>query len=178
VSSLVASSLFGDGAAAVVAVGAHRAERDKQVRASGPEIVDSRSRLYPETLSIMGWNVSSAGLQPVLSPELPTLIERHLADDVSGFLGAHGLTKDDIVAWVSHPGGPKVITSITESLELAPEALELTWRSLGEIGNLSSASVLHILRDTIVKPPPSGSPGVMLALGPGFSTELVLLRWH
>jgi alkylresorcinol/alkylpyrone synthase len=79
---------------------------------------------------------------------------------------------------VSHPGGPKVIDAIAKSLELPSEALELTWRSLGEIANLSSASVLHILRDTIAKPPPSGSPGLMLAMGPGFCSELVLLRWH
>lgn len=178
VSGLVGSALFGDGAAAVVAVGDRRAEQDKQVRATGPEVLDSRSRLYPESLDVMGWNVSSAGLQPVLSPELPALIERYLAGDVNGFLATHGMTKDDIGAWVGHPGGPKVINAITKSLELPPEALELTWRSLGEIANLSSASVLHILRDTIAKPPPSGSPGLMLAMGPGFSSELVLLRWR
>jgi alkylresorcinol/alkylpyrone synthase len=88
------------------------------------------------------------------------------------------LSTDDIDAWVCHPGGPKVIDVIGKTLELPPTALELTWRSLGEVANLSSASVLHILRDTIAKPPPSGSPGLMLAMGPGFSSELVLLRWH
>ncbi len=175
VSGLVGSAMFGDGAAAVVAVGERRAE---QVRATGPDILDSHSRLYPESLHIMGWNVSSNGLQLVMSPDLTTFIDRYLADDVNGFLATHGLTKDDIGAWVSHPGGPKVIDAITKALELDPEALELTWRSLGEIANLSSASVLHILRDTIAKPPPSGSPGLMLAIGPGFSSELVLLRWH
>jgi alkylresorcinol/alkylpyrone synthase len=175
VSGLVGSALFGDGAAAVVAVGDRRAE---QVRASGPDILDSRSRLYPDSLQIMGWNVSSSGLQLVLSPDLTTLIDRYLADDVNGFLATHGLTRGAIGAWVSHPGGPKVIDAITSALELGPDALELTWRSLGEIANLSSASVLHILRDTIAKPPPSGSPGLMLAMGPGFCSELVLLRWH
>jgi alkylresorcinol/alkylpyrone synthase len=79
---------------------------------------------------------------------------------------------------VTHPGGPKVIDTIGTTLELPADAQELTWRSLGEIANLSSASVLHILRDTIAKPPPSGSPGVLLATGPGFGSELVLLRWH
>ena len=175
VSGLVGSALFGDGAAAVVAVGERRAER---VRAGGPDVLDSRSRLYPESLHIMGWNVSSAGLQLVMSPELTTLIDRYLARDVNEFLATHGLTKDDVGAWVGHPGGPKVIDAIARTLELRPEALELTWRSLGEVANLSSASVLHILRDTIAKPPPSGSPGLMLATGPGFCSELVLLRWH
>jgi len=114
----------------------------------------------------------------VMSPELTSVIERHLADDVNRFLAAHGLSKDDVGAWIAHPGGPKVIDAITASLGLPAEALELTWRSLGEIGNLSSASVLHVLRDTLAKPPPSGSPGLMIAMGPGFCSELVLLRWH
>lgn len=175
VSSLVGTALFGDGAAAVVAVGDRRAE---QVRTGGPVIVDSRSRMYPDSLHIMGWDVSADGLQLRLSPDLPNLIHQYLPDDVSEFLADHQLTKDDIGAWVSHPGGPKVINAITNSLGLPPEALELTWRSLGEIGNLSSASVLHILRDTIEKRPPSGSPGLMLAMGPGFCAELVLLRWQ
>lgn len=175
VSGLIGTALFGDGAAAVVAVGDRRAE---QLNAIGPDIVDSRSRMYPESLHIMGWDVSSAGLQLRLSPDLTNLIEQYLADDVDGFLTAHDLTKDDIGAWVSHPGGPKVINAITDTLQLPPEALELTWRSLGDIGNLSSSSVLHILRDTIEKRPPSGSPGLMLAMGPGFCSELVLLRWH
>ncbi|MEE6138570.1 3-oxoacyl-[acyl-carrier-protein] synthase III C-terminal domain-containing protein [Mycobacterium sp. 050128] len=178
VSGLVSTAMFGDGAAAVVAVGDRRAQQDRQLRASGPDIVDSRSRLYPESLHIMAWNVGPAGLQPVFSPELATIIERQLAGDVDRFLGGHSLTRGDIEAWVAHPGGPKVIDAIGKSLELPTEALELTWRSLGEIANLSSASVLHVLRDTIAKPPASGSPGLVVAMGPGFSSELVLLRWH
>ena len=76
------------------------------------------------------------------------------------------------------PRRSKIIEAILKSLELPDEALELTWRSLAEIGNVSSSSVLHILRDTMAKAPASGSPGFMLAMGPGFSAELLLLRWH
>jgi alkylresorcinol/alkylpyrone synthase len=175
VSGLVGMAMFGDGAAAVVAVGDRRAE---QLREVGPDIVDSCSRLYPDSLHITGWDVGTEGLQVRLSPDLPGLLDQYLADDVDGFLTTHGLTKDDIGAWVSHPGGPKVISAVAKALELPPDALELTWRSLSEVANLESASVLHILRDTIAKPPPSGSPGLIIAMGPGFSTELVLLRWR
>lgn len=175
---LVGSALFADGAAAVVAVGARRAEQDTQVRAGGPDILDSRSHLYPDSLRIMGYDVGAAGFELVLSRDVASVVEQYLSEDVTKFLAAHDMTTADIGAWVTHPGGPKIIEVITQSLDLSSEALELTWRSLGEIGNLSSASVLQVLRDTIAKPPPSGSPGLMIAMGPGFCSELVLLRWH
>jgi alkylresorcinol/alkylpyrone synthase len=172
---LVGSALFADGAAAVIAVGDRRAG---EIAAGGPSIVDSRSHLYPDSLRTMGYDVGSGGFELVLSKDVAAVVERYLKTDVTAFLAEHGLTTTDIGAWVSHPGGPKIITAITETLSLPAEALELTWRSLGEIGNLSSASVLHVLRDTMAKPPPGGSPGLMIAMGPGFCSELVLLRWH
>lgn len=173
--TLVGSALFGDGAGAVVAVGERRAE---QIRAGGPAVIDSVSHLYPDSLRTMGWDVGDNGLELVLSPDLPAVVERYMAEDVTTFLARHGLTTADIGAWVSHPGGPKIIEAIVETLALPPDAMELTWRSLSEVGNLSSASVLHVLRDTVSKPPPSGSPGLMLAMGPGFCSELVLLQWR
>jgi alkylresorcinol/alkylpyrone synthase len=172
---MVGSALFADGAGAVVAVGERRAE---QIGAGGPEILDSRSHLYPDSLRTMGYDVGTSGFELVLSKDVAAIVEQYIEDDVTQFLGAHGLTTTDVGAFVSHPGGPKVIEAINAALDLPPEALELTWRSLGEIGNLSSASVLHVLRDTLAKPPPSGSPGLMIAMGPGFCSELVLLRWH
>ena len=172
---LVGSALFADGAGAVVGVGERRAE---QVAAAGPTVLDSRSHLYPDSLRTMGYDVGAGGFELVLSKDVAAVVEQYIEDDVTQFLGAHGLTTADIGAFVSHPGGPKVIEAINAALGLPPEALELTWRSLGEIGNLSSASVLHVLRDTLAKPPPSGSPGLMLAMGPGFCSELVLLHWH
>lgn len=173
--TVVGSSLFGDGAAAVVAVGERRANR---MDPSGPEIVDSRSHLYPNSLRTMGWDVDASGFRLVLSPDVPKVVEQYLGDDVTNFLGTHGLEVADIGGWVSHPGGPKVIEAIVATLGLPDDALELTWRSLAEVGNLSSASVLHVLRDTIAKRPPAGSPGLMMAMGPGFCSELVLLRWR
>jgi alkylresorcinol/alkylpyrone synthase len=173
--SLVGSALFGDGAAAVVAVGERRGLQDGM---TGPDVLATRSRMYPDSLDIMGWDVGASGFRLVLSPDLPDLIERYFADDVTAFLAEHGLTIDDIGSWVSHPGGPKVLEAINAALGLDDAALELSWRSLSEIGNVSSASVLHILRDARDKPPPSGTPGLLMAMGPGFCAELVLLRWH
>ena len=170
----VGSALFGNGAAAVVAVGERRA---REIGAAGPDVIDSRSHLYPDSLRTMGWDVGSSGLQLVLSPDVPEVVSRYLREDVTGFLGVHDLDISDVGTWVSHPGGPKVIDAIVESLDLPDDALELTWRSLADVGNLSSSSVLHVLRDTIAKRPAAG-PGLMMAMGPGFCSELVLLQWH
>lgn len=173
IAGFVGTALFGDGAAAVVAVGERRAER---MGITGPAVLDSRSHLYPGSLRTMGWDVGANGLKLVLSPDVPEVVARYLPDDVARFLGPHGLTKGDIRTWVSHPGGPKVIEAIVSSLGLPDDALELTWRSLADIGNLSSSSVLHVLRDTIAKGPAAG-PGMMMAMGPGFCSELVLMHW-
>ncbi len=175
IAGLVGTALFADGAAAVVFVGERRAEK---LGITGPRIIDSASRLYPDSLRTMGWDVGASGFQLVLSPEVPDMISRYLRADMTGFLGGHDLEIDDIGVWVSHPGGPKVIEAITESLTLPADALELTWRSLAEIGNVSSSSVLHILRDTMDKRPADGSPAVMMAMGPGFCSELVLMQWQ
>jgi alkylresorcinol/alkylpyrone synthase len=173
--NLVASGLFGDGAAAVVAVGASRADlRD----VAGPRVLATRSHLYPGTEGVMGWNIGADGFGIVLTAEVPDLVHRYLGPDIRDLLAEHGLTVPDVGAWVSHPGGPKIIEAIEDELGAGPRALEMTWRSLAEVGNLSSASVLHVLRDTLRdRPPPAGSPGMLMAMGPGFSSELVLLRW-
>jgi alkylresorcinol/alkylpyrone synthase len=173
--TLVGSALFADGAAAVVAVGERRGLREHM---TGPDVLATRSRMYPDSLDIMGWDVGASGFRLVLSADLPDLIETYFAEDVTAFLSEHDLTIDDIGSWVSHPGGPKVLESINAALGLDDDALELSWRSLNEIGNLSSASVLHILRDARAKPPAGGTPGLLMAMGPGFCAELVLLRWH
>jgi alkylresorcinol/alkylpyrone synthase len=109
---------------------------------------------------------------------VPDLVRRYLGADVEQFLDGHHLSVEDVSTWVCHPGGPKVIEAIRDTLGLTDEAVELTWRSLAEVGNLSSSSVLHVLRDTIDKHPPAGTPGVLMAMGPGFCSELVLLEWQ
>lgn len=173
--NLVASGLFGDGAAAVVGVGRERADRDQ---ISGPQVIDTRSHLYPETTRTMGWDVGSTGLKIVLDAQVPSLVRQYVGDDVKSFAGDHGLDVSEIGCWVSHPGGPKVIQAIEEVLALPPDALEMTWLSLAAVGNLSSSSVLHVLNDTWQqRRPAAGTPSMLMAMGPGFCSELVLLRW-
>jgi alkylresorcinol/alkylpyrone synthase len=175
VANFVASGLFGDGAAAVVALGAERAA---EAGLTGPRVVDSRSHLYPDTERAMGWDIGADGFRIVLGSEVPDLVHRYLGNDIRSLLTDHGLTVAEVGAWVSHPGGPKIIEAIQHELGVGPEALDITWRSLAEVGNLSSASVLHVLHDTLRdRPPAPGSPGILMAMGPGFCSELVLLRW-
>jgi alkylresorcinol/alkylpyrone synthase len=126
----------------------------------------------------MGWDISESGFRIVLSADVPLVVRDFLRRDVDAFLAEQGLTRFDISSWVCHPGGPKVLEAMEESLELPKGALDVTWRSLQEVGNLSSTSVLLVLADTIdAHRPPPGSWGMLLAMGPGFCSELVLLRW-
>jgi alkylresorcinol/alkylpyrone synthase len=183
VPNLVASGLFGDGAAAVVAVGERRArdhgEPDLTPEGSAvqPDVLASRSRLYPDTERAMGWDVGSTGLRIVLGAEVPELVETHVGADLEQFLAETGRRRDEIEWWVAHPGGPKVLEALQSALGVDREALAVTWASLADVGNLSSASVLQVLAETLrARPPRPGSYGVMLAMGPGFCSEMVLLQ--
>lgn len=172
VPNLVASGLFGDGASAVVATGG-----DPEGATGGMEVLDSRSRLYPDSERTMGWDIASSGLRIVLDASVPAMVERYLRADVEEFLAGHDLALDDVAWWVCHPGGPKVIEAIEATLGLPRAAVQLTWDSLARIGNLSSSSVLHVLEDTLrERPPAAGSYGIVMAMGPGFCSELVLVR--
>jgi alkylresorcinol/alkylpyrone synthase len=176
--NLVGSGLFGDGAAAVVALGDRRGGDARPAADAGPRITGSRSRLYPDTERLMGWEVGEHGFRIVLAADLVDTVETELAAEVTAFLGEHGLAVADVPSWVCHPGGPKVIETIGRVLGLDADALALTWRSLRRMGNVSSVSVLNVLEETIAaRRPPPGVPGLLMALGPGFSAELVLLRW-
>ncbi|HUP24387.1 MAG TPA: 3-oxoacyl-[acyl-carrier-protein] synthase III C-terminal domain-containing protein [Thermoanaerobaculia bacterium] len=173
--NLVASGLFGDGAAAVAVAGAAVGPTGD---AWGPEVVATRSAFYPDTEHVMGWDISESGFKVVLSADVPDMVVQHLRRDVDAFLAEQGLSLGDVASFVCHPGGPKVLEAMERALELPPDALELTWRSLREVGNLSSTSVLLVLERTMSeRRPPSGSFGLLLAMGPGFCSELVLLRW-
>lgn len=184
--NLIATGLFGDGAAAVVVAGsevdlpAPRAPLAGSASGVLPsaEVVATRSVFYRDTEGVMGWDISERGFGIVLSADVPRMVSDHLRHDVDQFLADHGLVREQIGSWICHPGGPKVLQAMESCLELPDGALDITWKSLEEVGNLSSTSVLLVLRETLAsRPPAPGSHGVLLAMGPGFCSELVLLRF-
>lgn len=175
VANLISSGLFGDGVAAVVCVGEERA---RKMGLKGPSVLSTASSLYPDSLDVMGWDISEAGFKVVLDASVPAMIEQYLAADVDGFLGEHDLARDDVSHWIAHTGGPKILMAISSALGLPAGALDLTWDSLNREGNMSSASVLFVLRDLLAKGTPSaGDHGLLFAMGPGFCSELLLMRW-
>ncbi len=171
VPNLIASGLFGDGSAAVIVAGAER-------KASGPQVLGTRSSFYRGTEEVMGWNVSEEGFKIVLSPEVPQMVRKYLARDVDSFLADHNLQRSDIDSWIMHSGGPKVLEATQEALALPSGALDVSWNSLRRVGNLSSTSVLLVLEEFMNRRrPAAGSYSILAAMGPGFCAELVLLRW-
>ncbi|AKT36466.1 type III polyketide synthase [Chondromyces crocatus] len=178
IQNVIASALFGDGAAALVMEGSARAKRARGDLSRGPRVVDSRAVFYRDTERIMGWDVVDSGFKVVLSAKVPELVRSRARGDVDVFLAQHGLGRSDVRHWVAHTGGPKVLSAMEEALELGPDALARSWSSLRQYGNLSSASVLFVLGDTLdagVAAP--GDWGFMMAMGPGFCAEMVLLQW-
>ncbi len=169
--NLISSGLFGDGAAAVVVTGS-------EMENGGPEILATRSVFYPDTEEVMGWDISEKGFRIVLSAEVPTMVERHLANDVDAFLGDMGLRQQDIGRWILRTGGPRVLEATSAALQLPAGALDVSWECLRKCGNLSSASVLLVLEEVMThRRPEPGTFSLLAATGPGFCSELVLLRW-
>ncbi|MGH7987659.1 MAG: type III polyketide synthase [Candidatus Binataceae bacterium] len=169
--NLISIGLFGDGAVAAIMAGAETAF-------SGPRVVDTRSVFYPGTEEIMGWDISEKGFQVVLSPKLPELIIGRLGDDVDAFLATHELQRRDIGNWIIHPGGPKVLRAVEQALGLRERDLEVSWECLARCGNLSSGSVLMVLEEVLNhRRPVAGTPAMIMAMGPGFCSEMLLVRW-
>jgi len=171
IANLISSGLFGDGCGAVLVAG-------DAYDLPGPEIIGTRSTFYPETEEVMGRDISEKGFRVVLTPEVPEVVSGHLRGDVDSFLDEFGLTRADIGCWVLHTGGPKVLEATQDALEIDRTALSASWDCLRRTGNLSSASVLCVLEEIMSRRRPApGTWSILAAMGPGFCSELVLMRW-
>jgi len=171
IANLIACGLFGDGAACVVLVG----EEHPLASRAQLGITATRSTLFADTERAMGWDIVDSGFRIVLGGHVPELARASLPPVLRDFLAAHGLTPEDVRRWVAHPGGPAVIDALELGLGLNPGALDASRDCLARIGNLSSASVLVILEESMSRDRSTGA-GVLLAMGPGFCAELVLLQ--
>ena len=141
-------------------------------------MVASRSVFFPGTERHMGWDVTDDGMKIVLSGDVPRTARDGLRPHVEAFLAEHGLEIGDVGRWLCHPGGPRVVDAIEGGLGLERGRLDDTRDLLRRVGNVSSASVLLLLDEAMrAAAEPAGTWGLMLAMGPGFGAELVLLRW-
>lgn len=166
---VVANSIFADGAAAIVA-------------ASGPlgphdccQLVGQRSQVLPDSTEQMGWLIGDHGFEMTLSPQVPNEIAVHLPVAIDDVLRAEGLTRDDVAAWAVHPGGPRILTAVGETLGLSKEDLRHSQGVLVDHGNMSSATILFILA-RLAQERRQG-PCVAMAFGPGLTAEVALLRF-
>ncbi|HEU5482642.1 MAG TPA: type III polyketide synthase [Sphingomicrobium sp.] len=163
--AIVATALFGDGAAAaVVRSGSHSIAR----------IAGAAEKLWPDTQRIMGWDVEDPGLAVVFDRAIPPFIEENLAPAVDEMLASLGLSRDDIDRFCCHPGGVKVIDAIETSLELPQGELNLEREVLHDYGNMSAPTVLFVLERLIERGPPKRV--MMTAFGPGFTCAGLLLE--
>lgn len=175
-SNLIACSLFGDGAAAVLVEG------DQIRNLSGDpgkrlEIKGSLSTLWPDTEDVMGWTVSDGGLSVVFSKEIPSIVLQKLRPVYEQMLAKFGLQDAQVAQWIAHPGGPKVIEAFSKILERELPHFQASRETLRNNGNMSSPTVFFVLEETLKQPAlQAGDYGVLLALGPGFSCEQVLVQ--
>jgi alkylresorcinol/alkylpyrone synthase len=165
-SNFVAVALFGDGAAAVIISG----------EGEGPEIIAHKSTIWPDSLDVMGWNIVDEGLQVVFAKSIPRIVTKYARDNLGGFLVQNNLTLNDIEYFLFHPGGAKVIEAYRRVLGLEECDLSLSADILREYGNMSSVTVLYILDRLLRSGFAPNKYGLLTALGPGFSSESLLLR--
>jgi alkylresorcinol/alkylpyrone synthase len=174
--NLIAASLFGDGAAAVVVEGGAVA-RNGGGQGRVLSLRASHSTLWMDTIDVMGWELEESGLRVVFSRSIPNIVIEHVPPSVEGFLASQQLTLSDIRHVIAHPGGIKVLRAYMEALRLDEKALVHAREVLRDYGNMSSPSCLFVLERFLEAGDiRAGEHGIVMALGPGFSSEYVLVR--
>lgn len=170
-SNFIGSTLFADGVSACIITGVNRTKTAK----NSITFLDSQSKLYYDTLDVMGWEFLDKGFKVLFSQDIPTIISQNIRNDISSFLEKHQLTIRDIKNFVFHPGGKKVLTAYEEALQVEGDFLKNTREVMRDNGNLSSATVLYVLERFFSQGFEDGY-GLMVSMGPGFSSEMALLQ--
>lgn len=164
-SNIVATALFGDGAAAALI----------SCDGEGPAVLGGGEFTWPESLDVMGWDVTGEGLKAIFSRDIPELVTTRLHDVTAGFLSEHGLCLRDVDRFVCHPGGAKVLDALEAALEIGPERLSQSREVLRDYGNMSAATVMFVLERTLASTAP-WRRALLSALGPGFTAGFTLLE--
>ncbi|WLR53027.1 3-oxoacyl-[acyl-carrier-protein] synthase III C-terminal domain-containing protein [Bacillus tianshenii] len=176
-SNLIGTSLFGDGAACALICGEQSSLRSSVSADYIPTFVHTEAVLMKDSLDVMGWDVQENGLYVIFSRDIPSLVHNWFAEEANRFLRKQQLSSADITAFIAHPGGKKVLDAYAEALSLPEEKLDISRKILKEYGNMSSATILFVLKEFLNQHRSEGEHGLVCALGPGFSTEFVLLQW-
>ena len=176
-SGVISIALFGDGAAACLMVGDEVPHLGTGT--ATPSTLGSLSTIYPDTETVMGWKISADGFQVQLSKNIPNIVTSLVKENVSEFLGEHHLPIENVSHFILHPGGAKVLDAYSEGLGIAPDRLTHSLDVLRSYGNMSSPTVLFVLKKVLEgSRDGSGEFGLLASLGPGFGSELVLLEWN
>lgn len=176
-SNLIGTSLFADGVACTLICGEESGYQDFSKRQITPRILGTQSTTMPNSLDVMGWDVKNEGLFVVFSKDIPSIVESWLQPNVLRFLKAQGKDVSSIDHFIAHPGGKKVLDAYISALDLPASMTNVSLDVLREYGNMSSATILYVLRRFMEKAQ-EGDIGLAAALGPGFSSELLLMRWE
>ncbi|MBT2754970.1 type III polyketide synthase [Mesobacillus foraminis] len=176
-SNLVGTSLFADGVACALVCGEESPYQINLMREAVPRVLAANSTLMKDSLDVMGWDVKNEGLYVVFSRSIPSIVENWLGPNVTGFLHSQGIMVSDLTHFIAHPGGKKVLDAYINTLNLPPNMTDTSLKILRNYGNMSSATILYVLKDFMLNAE-SGELGLAAALGPGFSSELLLLRWE
>ncbi len=172
-SNFIATGLFSDGISAVLIKGD---KFDHPINSKFKiKILDSRSKLYYDSLDVMGWDILNEGFKVVFSKDIPSIVDNNVKDDIKCFLNKHGLNISDVKNFIAHPGGVKVMDAYVHALKIDPNLLRNAKEILKDYGNMSSATVLYEL-DKFIENGFEEGYGLMISLGPGFSSEMVLLQ--
>lgn len=170
-SNFIGSSLFADGVAALIITGDNHTNKTK----SEISFLATQSKLYYDSLDVMGWEFLDKGFKVLFSQDIPTIISKNIHKDVCSFLEKHQLEISDIKNFVFHPGGKKILTAYNEALKVEGDFLKNTREVMKDYGNMSSSTVLYVLERFYTRGFENGY-GLMVAMGPGFSSEMVLLQ--
>lgn len=170
-SNFIGSSLFADGVAACIIAGDNHTNKTK----NAITFLATQSKLYYDTLDVMGWEFLDEGFKVLFSQDIPTIISENIKNDVDSFLEKHQLTLSEIKNFIFHPGGKKILTAYEEALPVEGDFLKNTREVMKDYGNMSSVTVLYVLERFFSQGFEDGY-GLMLSMGPGFSSEMALLK--